>query len=279
MKPKYRLIYDYDGQTCNRFWGYLDSVAWAVLNKKKVYILHWDPNIKYFDRLRNNPYVSFPFYSKWLVKHLGDKKAQKYVYWLYDNIFFYWFFANVRSICGIVQNVRGWDTRNYTENHKKAETTVYNLFLPNEDITERVNSMFKDARRESDVIVGVHIRKGDYKEWHDGKYYYDDRTYEALINQTERFMAPRKVKFFLSTNGDVSGTITSKHPTFRIENGNMAHDLYGLSLCDYIMGPPSTFSKWAALTGHASLYHIYDASKPVTLDNFSYDNALAPWTL
>ena len=104
MIPKYKLIYDFDGQTCNRFWGYLDSVAWAVLNKKKVFILHWDSNIKYFRRLRKNPYVSFPFYSEWLVRHFGDKKAQKYVYWLYDNIFFYWLFANVRSVFGIVQN-------------------------------------------------------------------------------------------------------------------------------------------------------------------------------
>lgn len=276
---KYKLIYDYDGQTCNRFWGYLDSVAWAVLNKKKVYILHWDPNIKFFDRLRNSPYVSFPFYSTWIAKHFGDKKAQRYVYWIYDNILFYWLFANVRSILGIVQIVRGWDTRNYTENHQKAGKAVYDLFLPNKDITEEVDSTFEDARKNADVIVGIHIRKGDYKEWLDGKYYYEDSTYELLLTQMEHLLGPRKVKFYIATNGKVSDVIIGKHKVFRINKGNMAHDLYGLSQCDYIMGPPSTFSKWAALTGHVPLYHVYDARKTVTLDDFSFDNALAPWIL
>lgn len=276
---KYRIIYDFDGQTCNRFWGYLDSVAWAVLNKKKVYILHWDPNIKYFDRLRNSPFVSFPFYNNWLVKHFGDKKAQKYVYWLYDNIFFYWFFNNFRNVFGIIQNVRGWDTRNYTENHQKAGKAVYDLFRPNEEITEEVDSTFEDARKNADVIVGIHIRKGDYKEWQDGKYYYEDDTYESLLTQMEHLLAPRKIKFFIATNGKVSDVITSKHEVFRINNGNMAHDLYGLSKCDYIMGPPSTFSKWAALVGNVPLYHIYDSKKPITLNDFSVQAALAPWTL
>jgi len=274
---KYRIIYDFDGQTCNRFWGYLDSVAWAVLNKKKVYILHWDPNIKYFDRLRNSPFVSFPFYSKWLVKHFGDKKAQKYVYWLYDNMFFYWFFNNFRSVFGIIQNVRGWDTRNYTENHQKAGKAVYDLFRPNEEIKEEVDSTFEDARKNADIIVGIHIRKGDYKEWLDGKYYYEDDTYESLLAQMEHLLAPRKIKFFIATNGKVSNEITDNHQVFRIQNGNMAHDLYGLSKCDYIIGPPSTFSKWAALVGFVPLYHVYDVNKPVTVEDLSYENALSPW--
>lgn|GEM_PF-3800075 len=276
---KYRLIYDNNGQTCNRFWGYLDSVAWAILNKKKVYILYWNPNIKYYNRLRNSPYVSFPLYKEWLAKRFGDKKAQQYVYWIIDNIFFHWLFANISSILGVVEIVRGWLTRNKTDNHLQVGQFVYDQFLPNEDIIAEVNTSFFEIKKEVDIVVGVHIRKGDYKEWHDGKYYYNDDMYEMLMTQMERLLSPRKVKFFLSTNGQVSETITSKHATFRIENGIMAHDLYGLSKCDYIMGPPSTFSKWAALTGHVPLYHIYDVKKNLALSDFSYENSLIPWTL
>lgn len=276
---KYKLIYDDNGQTCNRFWGYLDSVAWAILNKRKVIILHWDPNIKYYRRLMNSPYVSFPFYSVSFVKKFGDKKAQKYVYWLYDNIFFYWFFANFRSVFGIIQIVRGWNTRNNLENHQKAGKAVYDLFLPNEDIIKEVCCKFEIARKESDIIVGVHIRKGDYQEWLDGKYFFEDGTYESFMAQIEQDLAPQKVTFFISTNGDVSDVIKKKHTTLRIENGNMAHDLYGLSICDYIIGPPSTFSKWAALTGHVPLCHVYDPTKPILLDDFTYSNALARWVI
>ena len=58
-----RIIVDSPGQTCNRFWSYLDSIAWAIINKRRVYILWWDPSIKYYKNLRKNPYVIFPFYS------------------------------------------------------------------------------------------------------------------------------------------------------------------------------------------------------------------------
>ena len=276
---KYRLIYDNNGQTCNRFWGYLDSVAWAILNRKKVYILYWNPNIKYYKRLRSSPYVSFPLYSEWFVKRFGDEKAQRFVYWLVDNIFFHWLFANIRSVLGVVQIVRGWLTRDVTENHLRVGQFVYDQFLPNDDIIAEVNRSFEGKRKETDIVVGVHIRKGDYKVWHDGEFFYNDDTYESLMTQMEDLLAPLNVKFFISTNGKVSETITNRHTTFHIENGNMAHDLYGLSLCDYIMGPPSTFSKWAALTGHVPLYHIYDAEKVIALNAFSFDNALLPWTL
>lgn len=276
---RFRLIYDNNGQTCNRFWGYLDSVAWAILNKKKVFILYWNQNIKYFDRLRNNPYVSFPLYNEWIVKHFGDEKAQRCAYWLVNNIFFHWFFANVKSVLGIVQIVRGCQTRNFTENHLKVGQFVYDQFLPNEEIVAEVNNSFAITKQEGDIVVGVHIRKGDYKEWHCGKFFYSDEQYESLMAQLENLLAPRKVKFFLSTNGIVSNKIIDGHSTFRIENGNMAHDLYGLSQCDYIMGPPSTFSKWAALTGHVPLYHIHDAEKALSLNDFSFENALLPWIL
>lgn len=274
---KYRLIYDYDGQTCNRFWGYLDSVAWAIMHRKKVFILYWDPNIKYFNRLRKSPYVSFPLYSETLVKRHGDKKAQSYVYWIIDNVFFHWFFNNFKTIFGLIQIVRGWTTRNLIENHQKVGQFVYDQFLPNEDIVSKVNQVFAEHRPDADAIIGVHIRKGDYKNWLDGRYYYEDEAYESFMSQMEALLAPRKVAFFLSTNGEVSDIITKNHRTFRIKDGNMAHDLYGLSRCDYIMGPPSTFSKWAALVGKVPLCHISNPNQQLSLDSFSYSVALSPW--
>lgn len=277
MIPKYRIIFDDNGQTCNRFWGYIDSVAWAVLNKKKVFILHWDKNIRHFNRLRKNKHVSFPLYSEKRVKKYGDEQAQKRIYWLIDNTFFYWLFANVHSIMGIVQIVRGWKTRNKTDLHQKAGRLAYDLFIPNDDIVSEVKTIFEEVKKTSDVIVGLHIRKGDYKTWLDGKYYYEDEEYESLMAQIEKNLSSKRVAFFIATNGEVSKLITEQHQTFRINDGNMAHDLYGLSLCDYIIGPPSTFSKWAALVGYVPLYHVYDTNKPISTNDFSYENALSPW--
>lgn len=60
MTDKKRIVlYDASGQMCNRFWAYLDSVAWAMKNGRKVVIWHWDHNICCFDALRNRVVASF----------------------------------------------------------------------------------------------------------------------------------------------------------------------------------------------------------------------------
>ncbi|MEA5612883.1 hypothetical protein VB671_09130 [Nodularia spumigena UHCC 0040] len=47
-------------------------------------------------------------------------------------------------------------------------------------------------------------------------------------------------------------------------------DLYTLSKCDYIVGPVSTFSEWAAFYGNKLLYHLSSDKLPECLENFQY---------
>ncbi len=65
------VLIDAPAQTCNRFWAYLDSVAWAIANNRKVVLLHWDYSIKYYDALRKNIHVSFPFYLQNVISAIG----------------------------------------------------------------------------------------------------------------------------------------------------------------------------------------------------------------
>ena len=50
--------------------------------------------------------------------------------------------------------------------------------------------------------------------------------------------------------------------------GHKIEDLAALSMCDKIMGAPSTYSWWAAFVAEIPLLHIWDASKPMTPDGF-----------
>ena len=263
-----KVIIDEVGQTCNRFWSYLDTVSWAIHFKKKVYIIYWDPSIRFYDLLRNNKYVSFPFYNKKLMNLIGEEKYNRYIHKIFHNILFNYFFAHVHSICGI-EFVRGWELRECNKYYPAVKDKANKLFLPNIDIVEKVNYVFDNEKKVFDLIVGVHIRKGDYKVWQNGKFYYEDDIYDFYMTQIESKFVNEKVSFFLSTNGDISDVIINNHHTFRITNGCMAHDLYGLSICDYIIGPPSTFSKWASLIGGVPLYHIYDSSSIIDVSAMS----------
>ena len=54
----------------------------------------------------------------------------------------------------------------------------------------------------------------------------------------------------------------------RQHNGTPYEDLYCLSCCDYIVGPPSTFSLWASFLKNVPLYHIRDLKKQIRIKDF-----------
>lgn len=117
-----------------------------------------------------------------------------------------------------------------------------------------VNKVEK-LRSEGYYLVGVHIRRGDYKKWKNGKYYYSDEIYEKHI-ETIKSSIEGKVAFILFSNDKVKfqesdNIIVSKEDWFV--------DQYVMSLCDCLLGPPSTFTLWASYMGNVKLYHIFDA--------------------
>ena len=44
--------------------------------------------------------------------------------------------------------------------------------------------------------------------------------------------------------------------------------MYSLAACDYIMGPPSTYTLWASLYGGARLYFMQNAEADISMDDF-----------
>lgn len=51
--------------------------------------------------------------------------------------------------------------------------------------------------------------------------------------------------------------------------GHFVADLHSLSLCDYIAGPPSTFSMWASFYGQKPLWQIENARQNPAVESFA----------
>jgi Glycosyl transferase family 11. len=98
------------------------------------------------------------------------------------------------------------------------------------------------------VIVGVHIRRGDYKEWLDGIYYFSDEAYSRAMKDLEKQLLEKgeKVKFLICSNEKINLNSFSELDCFIIPESSSEKDLYALSKSDYIIGPPSSFSQWAS---------------------------------
>lgn len=126
-------------------------------------------------------------------------------------------------------------------------------------------------RHQADVLIGIHIRRGDYRVWRDGMYFFDDASYASWMQQLEEVFLTRgqKVIFYLASDEAIN---EAKFKTFKIYKGQPSKmvDLYTLAQCDYLLGPPSTFSLWAAFIGHGQLLHVEDSNQRLKLESFKY---------
>ncbi len=262
-----RIICDCPGQLCNRLWSYLDTVSWAVKNNKKVAILFWDENIKYFDRFRNCKYVSFPFYNRAMLTKYGDKWGRFVVRKLHSKKLQSFYSSGIGRKLGFVE---GWPLRECDRYYPSVKQEVNQLFTPNDPIKKRVDSLFDSLRRSGKFVVGIHIRRGDYKIWRDGMYFYDHLTYSKWMAQLVALNPDKSVCFYIASNEPVPDDLMQRFDSYTIEHACAVDDLYALSLCDAIIGPPSTFSQWASMMGSVK-YRVmkHQEDEILSMDEFS----------
>lgn len=254
---KRRIIYDEYGQTGNRLFSYLDSIGWAIVNGGKVIILFPEKILTHYDRLRDSKYISLPLWGKSPLIWRITRKL------LYYNRFIQKFYKT--SLSRKLGFYAGWDLRESMEYYPKVFPQIQLLFVPNADIIEPLDSILSALHKEGKTIIGVHIRRGDYKTAYEGKYWYEDNVYTFYMNQMQMLLS--NCIFYISSNEVISSEF-KKFPLSEKPVNNAAADLYALSQCDYIIGPPSTFNCWASFIGRVPLFTMFAPNTIITLDSF-----------
>lgn len=256
------MIYDNPGQTCNKLWSYLDSVAKSLVNGTGLRIIYWDKEIEHFGALRKS--ISFPFYSSFLKNHC---------HWLVKTVF--WFFGT-RAVKGLFGRlgesrgfVQGWKRRDSHKYYPQIPERIREVFRPDEEIVSEVEKVFSRYRKEGFFIIGVHVRRGDYKNWEEGTYFLEHEQYASLMAQVAALYSGRKLCFFISSNEAYPESVYSSFTLIPAGFSTAVHDLYGLSLCDRIIGPLSTFSRWASFYGRAPLCFVNRDTVISSDDDFS----------
>ena len=160
--------------------------------------------------------------------------------------------------------VSGWNVRFY-DLFLKYRKEICELFTLDEQYTAPVKARMASpsvmsSEVETSLALGVHIRRGDYAQWCNGQYFYDDNVYIRHINRFAELHPDKTIHVFLSTNdSQVSAEAYQQAcPKVVIHHfkGSAPEDLFMLSECDYLIGPPSTFSLVAAMYRDIPLYRM-----------------------
>ena len=167
--------------------------------------------------------------------------------------------------------MQGWSFRS-PESVNRQRNNVRPLFQLVPYWRKKVDDFISECRIKNDVLIGVHIRRGDYRTFTGGIYFYDDATYKNYIQQVKALFPGKKVRFVICSNEKVDlWEIEGCDLTYPY--GHFIEDLYSLAECDYIIGPPSTFSQWASYFGNKPLRIIWNADSTIlSLDEFKIAN-------
>ncbi|MEL6109482.1 MAG: hypothetical protein AAFU85_26025 [Planctomycetota bacterium] len=150
--------------------------------------------------------------------------------------------------------LQGWwfRSRRLLDHHSPAIREFFEIDAVDQTA---IDATISRARRDIDVLVGVHIRRGDYARFLGGKYYYDFADYARWMNEVREQLPGKRVGFLVCSNEPVH---SNDFPGLRICSGpgTPLQDMYSLAETDWMMGPPSTFTGWASFYGERPLVSI-----------------------
>jgi hypothetical protein len=259
---------------CNNLLQYAHVYAWGREHGRKVISMRFSYKYQYF-KICHTSLTGFGWYL--LAKYLAALKLLPTASFKYsdsdrDKL-------EQKMLCHRHIVVSGWYARWY-DLFLKYRAEICDLFQIDSQFTELVKVKMQEAEKLPMLTphlpilrLGVHIRRGDYAQWANGIYYYEDAVYAAYINRFAELHPDKMVHVYLSSNDPQVNEETFQVLCPRVKvhclAGIAPEDLYMLSECDYVIGPPSTFSLVAAMYRDIPLYRMDTAdAMAMTLEEF-----------
>ncbi len=281
------ILNDKPGQLCNRLWAFSFFIAYAMKYRLNIYIPNFKEYQSYFEDLSSFPHVHFTIVKKPPIIDTLTYQSYRVITKLLRIISS---FFSVKGL-GIYIDPYHWTHESWDDSilmrkrnivflgswfHRKEvaallewKSALVKLFEPKSIYKKKADTLFGNLRTEYDVIIGIHIRRRDYANFHGGAYLFDDAVYKKYMKAIQDCCGGGKNCYFLASDETVNCSRFEDYKAFSLEAPVMIEDVYALSRCDYILGPPSTFSMWASFIGDVPLRIIKYADENITLDQFS----------
>ena len=169
-----------------------------------------------------------------------------------------------------IRFVNGFGYRSYNLIEKYHDYVVNKYSIKEGLKDKRLLDIINGQKSEGKVVIGVHIRRTDYKDYLGGKYYYSLDQYRQIIVALRDQIGERNAFFVLFSDEEVRPDLSHCVQS----HGTWYQDLDSMSNCDYLIGPPSTFSCWASYMGNVPQYFIKDTEKAIQLTDFKVSSKL-----
>jgi hypothetical protein len=284
------LLYSQQGQLANRLWQAAYFISNAIENKYTFLHLGFAKYVEFFDEncctqlkeiggnCRIIDFKTTSFWDRIVIKYANLSKD----FHRRENHHF----PIVKEIEVNIENydiseisfqlftkkkiiiANGWI---FVDAHSimKHSEIIRRIFKPNKIFLDHINILRGQTFSKYDYVIGVHIRKADYATYFKGKWFYSDDDYISFIKQTNLLptFKNKNVGFLLCSDEKIS-IKEVKGINLIYSTNHFIEDLYSLSICDYIIGPPSTYSSWASFYGKVPLLRLESKNMEIREKDF-----------
>lgn len=289
------ILNSQNAQLANRLWGFSSFIANSIEHDYSFVNLGFYKYREYFEATHNNNFGQYPI----SIKRTGIG----FIDYFYSNLFKTWssfthksfgntptfgkfyctrfkedltstvFDLNRADFVNDAKSkkvlVQGWMFRD-PANVRKHRDKIIQFFKPVEPYYSQVKKEIAEAKKLADVLIGVHIRRGDYATFLNGKWFYTDEEYAGMMQQiADKYKDLGKTcAFFICSNQDINPE-AYKNLNIIYKSRHFIVDLYALAACDAIIGPPSTYSQWAAYYGNKPLTMLLSGNQKLDIPVFN----------
>lgn len=254
------VLLNKSGQLGNRLRSLSAFVALGIENNEKMVCPVVEPGVSDYFVLKSDKYDLKMYYSsKWLFVSRCFEKAKKLI----------------RKREMQVYNKKPKRIKVFTDWLSFAEPyllykhydEIRGIFAFKQEVINKCQGILDNFEIGDRVTVAVHYRRGDYKVWRNGQYYFSENEFIMQMQSIKEQLGD--VLFLIASNEKVTKELFANNGLeVKLICGTVIEDLCCMSMCDYIMGPPSTFSAWAGYIGNKKLLWMKEHNKSYTMENF-----------
>jgi len=150
---------------------------------------------------------------------------------------------------------------------RRHAAKVRAYFRPMPEHEQASRRAVERLRQKADVVVGVHIRHGDYRNWRGGKYFFEVGRYAEWMRELARQFPGTRVAFLVCSD-EPRDAREFPGLSVGLAKGSPVEDICALAECDYLVGPVSSFTQWASYYGNKPLFQLRDSELAIQRDKF-----------
>lgn len=158
--------------------------------------------------------------------------------------------------------VSGWTQLRVVESRRKYHDAICLFFHPR--FLDERKGIVESILSPTKPNVGIHIRRRDYRIWLGGKYFFGDEVYARIM----RHLQSEVDAHFIIFHDEPVEMMHYKGFDCVCSNGTPVEDHWLMSKCDYLIGPPSTFTGWAGFYGNVPVATIETPNQVIMLKDF-----------